>query len=377
MSPLKQILDSQLLVVDDDPSVQALLSRWLDEAGYASARANSAATGWAHLKNHAVDLVTLDARMPGGSGLDLLDRIKQEFPDIAILMLTGEADSSVAIRALTHGAFGYLVKPIEREELLIQVQSALEFRRLVIENRQYMRNLENQVREQTGTIRRAHEETIHRLVTASLFRDEETGAHIRRAGLYSELLAATAGWNSERVDQIRLAAPMHDVGKIGIPDAILRKPGKLTTEEFAIMQTHTVLGANMLSGSASPVLQMAQEIALCHHERWDGNGYHLGLAGCAIPEAARMVAIVDMYDALSHDRVYRKALEEPEVLQMMVDARGSHFEPRLLDIFMSQLPEMRAIAQAEPDEAQEKDVLGPRSMLSAERVLADRSIRQR
>lgn len=356
MSPLNQIGNAKLLVVDDDTSVQDLLSRWLHNAGYSCARANSAAAGWEHLEEHAVDLVTLDIRMPGGSGLDLLDRIKQEFPDTAVLMLTGEGGTQKAIRALTHGACGYLVKPVECEELLVQVRNGLEMRRLVIENRQYLRHLEDRVREQTRAVRNAHEETIHRLVKASLYRDEETGAHIRRTGLYSELMAATAGWDPEHIDQIRLAAPMHDVGKIGIPDAILRKPGKLTPEETAMMQTHTVLGAKMLAGSASPVLNMARDIALCHHERWDGTGYPSGLAGCEIPEPARIVAIVDVYDALTHDRVYRAALPEPEVIKMIADARGTQFDARLLDIFMSLLPEMRTIAQATPDDGEKDDM---------------------
>jgi putative two-component system response regulator len=294
--------------------------------------------------------------MPDCSGLDLLDRIKLEHPDAAVLMVTGEGESSKAVRALTHGAFGYLSKPVERDELIAQVRNGLEHRRLVIENREYLQGLEQLVSEQTRVIREAHEETIHRLVTASMYRDEETGAHIRRTGLYGELLAATAGWAPELIDCIRLAAPMHDVGKIGIPDAILRKPGKLTAEEFAIMQKHARIGAQMLSGSQSPVLRMAAEIALGHHERWDGKGYPSGLKGVDIPESARILAIVDVFDALTHDRVYRPALEPPEVLKIMQAGRGAHFDPRLFDIFWSLLPEMNAIAQTilDSDEGDER-----------------------
>jgi putative two-component system response regulator len=213
-----------------------------------------------------------------------------------------------------------------------------------------LRDLRETVNRQTRALRSAHDETVYRLVRASLCRDEETGSHIRRTGLSSELLAAAAGWDSARIEQLRLAAPMHDVGKIGIPDAILRKQGQLTPEEIAIMQAHTTLGATMLAGSESPFFQMAHDIALYHHEHWDGSGYPAGLAGEAIPEAARIVAIVDVYDALTHDRVYRRELPEDEVVKIMLAGRGTHFDPRLLDIFMSQLPEMRAIAQAAPDE---------------------------
>ncbi len=233
-------------------------------------RPRSAAAAWDYLQQNPVDLATLDITMPGGSGLDLLDRIRQTQPDIAAIMLTAEGDTAKAIRALTAGAYGYLIKPIERQELLIQVRNALERRRLAIENREYTRDLEDKVREQTRAIRLAHEETIHRLVKASLYRDEETGAHIKRTGWYSELLAGTIGWDRERVEQIRLAAPMHDIGKIAIPDAILCKPGKLTPDEFAVMQAHAQIGADLLAGSQSPVLRMAHEIALGHHEHWDG-----------------------------------------------------------------------------------------------------------
>jgi len=349
MSSLSTTTPAQLLVVDDEPYLQVLLSRWLRDDGHVCARAGGAADAWAHLQQQAVDLVTLDIRMPGGSGLDLLDKIKETYPDTAVLMVSGEGDMADAIRALTRGAFAFLMKPTERFQLLVQVRNGLERRRLVMENREYVHGLEELVEQRTFAIRQAHEETIHRLVKASLYRDEETGEHIQRTGWYSELLAAAAGWDAAAAEQIRLAAPMHDVGKIGIPDAILRKPGKLTPDETAVMRTHTLVGAKMLAGSTSPVLRMAEEIALRHHERWDGSGYPDGLAGTEIPEAARIVALVDAYDALSHDRVYRQAFSEAKVAELMLEGRGAHFDPRLFDLFLSLLPEMRAIAQAVPD----------------------------
>jgi putative two-component system response regulator len=344
---------ARVLVVDDEPFVRDLLSRWLRDEGYSCVTANSPAATSAHIKQQTVDLVTLDVTMPGGSGLDLLDQIKELSPDSAVLMLTAEGNAAKAIRALTSGAFAYLLKPVERQEFLIQVRNGLERRRLVIENREYTQRLEEKVREHTFLIRRAHEETIYRLVSASLCRDEETGAHITRSGWYSELLAAAIGWNNEQVDLIRLAAPMHDIGKIGIPDAILRKPAKLSDDEYDVMKTHTRIGAKILSGSQSPVLRMAQEIALSHHERWDGNGYPSGLRARDIPESARIVAIVDVYDALTHDRIYRPALPEAKVLSMMREGRGQHFDPDLFDAFVTLLPEMRAIAQAVTDDGHE------------------------
>jgi putative two-component system response regulator len=342
--------DARLLVVDDEPFVRDLLARWIKDEGYASLTADGPAAARDCLERHAVDLVTLDIRMPGGSGLDLLDEIKERWADTAVLILTAEGNKDSAIRALTAGACGYLCKPVDRQEFRIQVRNGLERRRLIIENREYTHRLEDKVRDQTLALRRAHEETICHLLKASLYRDEETGAHIKRTGWYSELLAGAIGWSREQADLIRLAAPMHDIGKIGIPDAILRKPGSLTSDEFAVMRTHSQIGAAMLARSESPTLQMAREIALCHHERWDGNGYPAALRDTAIPEAARIVAIVDVYDALSHDRVYRPAMCEPEVLSIMRRGRGLHFDPFLFDAFMSILPEMHAIAQSMTDD---------------------------
>jgi len=216
--------------------------------------------------------------------------------------------------------------------------------------RQYARELEEQVRHQLAVIQEAYEETIYRLVTASRYRDEETGAHIHRTGLCSEILAAAAGWPEDRVQRIGLAAPMHDIGKIGIPDAILRKPSSLTPRETEIMRLHATIGAGMLHGSNSPILKMAEQIARCHHEHWDGSGYPAGLAGHEIPESARIVAIVDVFDALTHDRVYRPAMSREEATDILCAGRGSHFDPDLLDLFLERIPEFEQIAALNPDQ---------------------------
>ncbi len=181
-------------------------------------------------------------------------------------------------------------------------------------------------------------------------RDEETGIHVRRVGLVSEVLARSVGWSVAEVDCIRQAAPMHDVGKIGIPDAILRKPGKLTPEEFEVMKTHTSIGARMLADSDVPMLQMAEQIAIGHHERWDGRGYPNGLAGQDIPECARIVAIADVFDALTHARVYKPAMSEDEALTVMRSEAGTQFDSLLLTHFFLHLPEIHRIAREHPDE---------------------------
>jgi len=206
--------------------------------------------------------------------------------------------------------------------------------------------LEQRLLTQTAAVRSAHEDTVYHLLKASLYRDVDTGAHMQRTGGQSALLGAAAGWAPDRVELLRLAAPMHDIGKIGIPDAILLKPGKLTAAETVIMQSHTLIGAKMLAGSCSPVLRLGHDIALCHHERWDGAGYPNGLVGREIPEAARIVAIVEVHDALIHDRSYRPAFSNVDALALMRTARRSQFDPQLLDLFLSILPEANVVAAA-------------------------------
>ena len=345
----------QVLVVDDDPVTRDLVSLWLGDEGLTCAAVEDAESAWEFFQQHDVPLVTLDLGLGGASGMDLLGRIRRCAVDTEIVVLTAGDDASTAIAALTQGAFAYLIKPVQPEELLLQVRRGLERRRWSRDRQEYMERLEQTVCQQTIETQLAQEEIIHRLTMASLYRDEETPAHIRRIGLFSEALALAAGWPLGRAEQLRLAAPMHDVGKIGIPDAVLRKPGRLTPTEFELMKTHTTIGARMLAGSRSDVLKVAELIAHSHHERWSGSGYPRGLAGTAIPEPARIVAITDVYDALTHDRIYRRALPENEVLKIMREGRVVHFDPRLLDCFLQALPDFRRIAAENPDQPQTEE----------------------
>lgn len=338
-----------ILIVDDEALVRDILARYLTAEGYCCHTACDAISAMHILREHSIDLVTTDMNMPGVSGVELLEQIRNTYPDIAVLMLTGCGETSTAINALTKGAFAYLLKPVQRKELIFQVLQGIERSLLRKERKRYTEELEYRVQEQTHALRHAHEETIHRLVAASSYRDEETGSHIRRTGLFSEALARAAGWSKNECDLIRMAAPMHDVGKIGIPDAILRKPGRLTPEEYEVMKRHTAIGADMLRGSTSPILKLACEIAQHHHERWDGSGYPAGISRESIPESARILAIVDVYDALSHDRVYRPAMQEEEVIKILQQGSGSHFDPGLLGMFFGILEEIQEIADANPD----------------------------
>jgi putative two-component system response regulator len=208
--------------------------------------------------------------------------------------------------------------------------------------------LAREVERRTAAIRQREEEIAIRLLAAAGSRDEETGAHVRRIGLYSEAIGTALGWQPSRAAEIRVAAPMHDIGKIGIPDSILLKPGRLTQEEYLLMQQHTVIGANMLDGSDIPLLVMGREIALSHHEKWDGSGYPHRLKGDQIPIAARIVTIVDVYDAMVSRRVYKEPIPEADVLDAMAQVVGKQFDPQLFDVFVNVLPTIRQIRDSVP-----------------------------
>ena len=333
----------RILIVDDEPTITRLVSQQLTSKGYASEACPSAAQAIERIDAEEFALVISDINMPGISGIELLARVKKSHHHVAFIMLTGVDDHAIAIRSLELGAFGYIVKPFEANELYINVNNALRRRELELERDRYEERLERDVRERTAEIRDTQEQIIMRLVAASGFRDEETGAHIRRIGEYAALLARAVGWDGRATEEIRLAAPMHDIGKLGVADTILKKPGKLSAEEFALMKEHTRIGARILEGSGIALLDLAGDIALRHHEKWDGSGYPDGLRGEAIPASARIVAVCDVYDALVSDRVYRRALAEDEALAIMREGRGAHFDPRLFDLFLERLPAIQDV----------------------------------
>jgi putative two-component system response regulator len=332
-----------ILVVDDEPAIHKLVSQLLNKRGYRCATCDNAAQAIEKIAGGGFSLVISDYNMPGMTGIELLAQVKKTNPDVAFIMLTGVDDHRTAVHALELGAFGYIIKPFQTNELFINVANSLRRRELEQERDQYEWRLERQVRERTAEIRATQEEVIMRLVTASGYRDEETGEHIRRMGEYAAILARAAGWDEKAVEEIRLAASMHDVGKIGVPDAILRKPGKLSDEEFERIKEHTRIGARILEGSPIGLLNLAHDIALHHHEKWAGGGYPIGLRGDAIPLCARIVAVCDVYDALVNDRVYRPAMPEDQALAIMMQGRGSHFDPVILDLFLERLPQFRDI----------------------------------
>lgn len=349
----------KVLVVDDEEPVRRLLQRLLTRAGYECDIAGSTAEARAAMTVDPFDLVLTDMTMPGESGLDLVLYLSESFPDVATVMVTGADDVGLATTALELGAYGYIVKPFEANEILINVANALRRRTLEMENRQTRDHLEQMVRERTSELwnaiakleraesetRASREETVHRLSMAAEFRDDGTERHIQRMSRYCGLLAELAGEDSELVDMIRVAAIMHDVGKIAIPDRILLKPGPLTPEERAEMQEHTTIGYRLLEGSASPFLQLAASIALTHHEWMDGSGYPNGLKAPDIPLEGRIAAIADVFDALSSDRVYKSAFPIGKAVDTMLEGAGSQFDPELLDLFLGSLDRVLGIRE--------------------------------
>lgn len=335
--------NDKLLVVEDDTMVRDVLVQCLEMEGYDCFSAACADEALGILDTNSVSLMISDIMMPGKSGIELLTIAKNRYPDLAVIMVTALNDRKTALKSLELGAYGYVLKPFDLNEIIISVVNSLERRRLLINSREYETRLEKEVLDRTRDLRSREEEICLRLTTASDYRDEETGSHIRRLGLYAEVMAQAMSWPLKSTEEVRIAAPMHDIGKIGIPDSILLKPKGLTPEEFEVIKNHTVIGSEILGGSSVAMLQMAEKIALYHHEKWDGTGYPHGLKGTDIPESARLLAVIDVYDALVHERVYRPPIPEEKALEMMTTDRGRHFDPDIFDVFIKVLPKIRNI----------------------------------
>jgi putative two-component system response regulator len=344
----------RILIVDDEARMRRTIARMLDTADYESAGAGTVQEAREALVTGEFDLVVCDLRLPGEDGLTLVEEIQAAEGETAVLLATVVDSLEVAHKATVFGANGYLVKPFTVNELLINVDHALhesqrreasaeagrEQEQRVAAVRASMTRLELAA----GATDRQAAELLGPLSEAVGRRDLETGAHIRRIGESSALLAAASGMSRDEVEAIRLAAPMHDLGKVAIPDSVLLKPGKLTPEERVLAERHAQIGHDIFSGSSSLLLTLAADIALTHHERVDGTGYPNGLEGDEIPIAGRIVAVTDVYDALTSDRPYRGALSDDEALQIMVAGRGTHFDAGLLDLFLDRLDAVRALA---------------------------------
>ncbi len=357
MAETIQVVPEQasVLIVDDLAIVRLSLRYILTKAGYRCREAEDVSGALAVLDRETIDLVLCDIQMPGASGLDLVRALRHRIPDTSVIMVSSLEDAETAITCLQQGAFGYVLKPYQPREILVQVNGALRRRMLEIAFRDREAQLAQKVREQTVEIRDSREEIALRLISASEHRDHETGMHVRRIGLYAAEMARLLGWDQPGVDTIQSAAPMHDIGKIGVPDAILQKPGDLTGDEWVIMKQHTAMGATILKGSTVPFIQMGARIAISHHEKWDGTGYPRGREGEAIPLEARITALVDVYDALSNRRHYKESWPEDQVVALIGKGGGVHFDPHLVELFLANLDRFRAILLANPDEAHDAE----------------------
>ena len=283
------------------------------------------------------DLVLLDLMMPYMDGFEIIERLKHLIPAgsyVPVLVLTADITAETKQKALALGAKDFLTKPFDPTEVLLRIKNLLETRRLHLQIQRQNYQLEDKVRERTQELEESQIEILDRLAHAAEYRDDDTGEHIKRVGLICAHIAAALRLPEKSLELIRLASPLHDVGKIAIPDSILLKPGKLTPEEFAVVKTHTTIGSRLLANGRSDLIKMAEIIALTHHERWDGTGYPQGLAGEAIPIEGRITSVADVFDALTHKRPYKPAWPTEEAIAEIKKQAGRQFDPTVTDAFL-------------------------------------------
>ncbi len=335
---LDSLLSCRILVVDDEPANVRALLRLLDRAGYDRVEGlTDPRQALPRFREDPPDLILLDLRMPHLDGFDLLELLREEIPPdtyLPVLVLTGDLSQEVRERALAAGARDFITKPFDVTEVLLRIQNLLEARVLHLQLQEHNRTLEARVRARTRELAAAQVEILHRLALAAEYRDDITGRHAERVGALTSLLAERLGRPRDEVGLLRRAATLHDVGKIGVPDGILMKPGRLTPPEIHRMRTHVEIGERILKGSGYALLEMAAEIARFHHERWDGQGYQAGLKGDEIPLSGRLVAVADVFDSLTHMRPYKPAHSVEEAVDYIVGERGGHFDPRVVDAFL-------------------------------------------
>ena len=328
------VSDASILVVDDEPSNLVLLENILLRAGYTTVHTVSDPREVGRItQEHVVDLVLLDLHMPHVNGFEVLRNLRDmHLGLLPVIVLTADATVDARHRALAEGADDFLTKPFDVVDVSFRIRNALERQRLHRQVREHNVLLELRVLDRTRDLEAAHLETFERLAIAAEYRDDQTGQHTRRVGAMAGRIASALGLDAEEVELLERAAALHDIGKIGVPDQILLHPGLLSTEEFAVVKTHARIGAQILSGSTSPLLQMAEDVAEAHHERWDGQGYH-GMVAGDIPLTARITALADAFDAMTNDRPYRAALPFDRVMDEIVQGRGTQFDPDVVDAF--------------------------------------------
>jgi putative two-component system response regulator len=349
------------MIVDDDRYLLESLSAMLRSRGFQVATHDVASEALEGFRQRPADVVLTDVTMPGMDGIGFMERLRLMDSQVPVIFMTGSSETELALTALRLRVFDFIVKPFPPALLVNALENAVQQRRLMAMEQSYRRELELAVEDKTRQLaqslwrqREMDRELVRRLSAAAEFRDEDTGAHLCRIGLYARRLAEFLGMPADFVESITLASPMHDIGKIGIPDAILLKPGALTVDEFQQMQSHTLIGGQILRGGSHPTLRMAATIALTHHERWDGSGYPHGLAGEDAPLPGRIVMLADQYDALRTRRVYKEPFSHERAVEIITLGDGrtmpGHFDPQLLAAFRELQPEFDAIYTANQEE---------------------------
>jgi putative two-component system response regulator len=353
-----RVKQSKVMIVDDEPLNIKILRRLLELEGFSQfVTTTESPTAISLIRQEQPDLVLLDLMMPYVSGLDILAEVRadESISFIPIVILTAITDRETRIKAVELGATDFLNKPVDASELLPRVRNVLAVKGFQDQLRNYNHDLEAAVRKQTAELENSHRDLVRCLAQAAEYRDDDTGHHVLRVGRYARLIGEALGFNERTLDTLEQAAQLHDIGKIGIPDEVLLKPGKLTEDEFTVMQKHAnfgkrilarrspdeeksirrhaEVGAHILEVGTSQLLDMARIIAISHHERWDGKGYPLGLQAEDIPLVGRIVAVADVFDALSSRRCYKEPFPIDKCFEIMCEQRGAQFDPAVIDAF--------------------------------------------
>ncbi|MFH1738609.1 MAG: HD domain-containing phosphohydrolase [bacterium] len=334
---------SRILIVDDEKAIRSVLSDMLSSEGYSNTTAQSAEDALKELDQDEYSVVIADINMPGTNGIELLEAIIKRDEEIAVIMLTGVQELNTAVYCLKLGAYDYLTKPINTTGLLVSVSRALERRSFLIREKHYTETLEKEVKKKTRALELTQKEIIYRLAIAAEHRDEDTWEHLFRIAASSHILSQRLGLPRKFCEMVHTVSPLHDIGKIGIPDSVLLKPARLTHDEYELMKRHSLIGENILNNSESELIQTACEIALSHHEWYDGRGYPHGIKGEDIPLAARIVAVADVFDALTSKRPYKEAWSVEKAVELISEERETHFDPDVVDAFVQDIDEISAL----------------------------------